>query len=113
MNLFIYLLEWDVLCVSGTDQRLSHDNLDLFLGEHCKLGEKALDDELPGLELGVDGDAGHGCGVNAALLPAEWNGQSRMASIRAAAAAAAHWDGGWIQTHTDREQAQISFGTFA
>lgn len=92
------------MCGSGTDQRFSHDHLDLLLGEHCKLGEKALDDELPGLELGVYGDAGHSCGMNAALLPAEWNGQSRMASI----CAAAHWDGGWGHTHT-REQGQISF----
>lgn len=81
------------LCLSGTDQWFSHDHLDLLFSEHGKLGEKALDDELPGLELGVDGDAGHGCGLKAAFLPAEWNGQSRMAST-CVAAAAAHWDRG-------------------
>lgn len=91
-----------VLSLTVTHQRFSHDHLNLLLGEHGELCEKALDDELPGLELGIDGDAGHGCSVKAALLPAEWNGQSRMASTRAAAAAA-HWDRGWTQTQTDTE----------
>lgn len=94
MYLFIYLFRRNVVGLGGTDQRFSHDHLDLLFSEHGKLSEKTLDDELPGLELGVDGDAGHGCGVNTAFLPAEWNGQSRVASTRAAAAAA-HWDRGW------------------
>lgn len=94
-------LNGDVLGLSVTDQRFSHDHLDLLLSEHGELGEKALDDELPGLELGIDGDTGHDCGVNAAFLPAEWNGQGRMASTRAAAAA--HWDRGWTQTQRNTE----------
>lgn len=43
-----------------THQRLSHHHLDLLLSQHSKFGKQALDDKLPGLELGVDGDVGHG-----------------------------------------------------
>lgn len=58
--------------MGGTDQRFSHDHLNLLLGKHSELRKKTLDDKLPRLELGVDGDAGHGGGVDASLLPAGW-----------------------------------------
>lgn len=49
----------DARCV-WTHQRFGHHHLDLLLRQHGELGEQTLDDELPGLELRVDGDARHG-----------------------------------------------------
>lgn len=60
--------------LDNTDQRFGHDHFDLLFGKHSELCEKALDDEFPGLELGVDGDAGHVGGLDATLLPA-WGGR--------------------------------------
>lgn len=84
--------------MGSTDQRFSHDHLDLLLGEHSELCEKALDDKFPGLELGVDGDAGHGGEVDATLLPA---GRGRGGCSSPTHTAVAYRDRGCQERETD------------
>lgn len=70
-----------------TYQRFSHDHLDLLLGQHSELCKQTLDDELPRLELGVNGDAGHSCDV--VFLPRQ--GRDRGGGATSTRAAAADW----------------------
>lgn len=91
-----------------THQRLGHHHLNLLLSQHSKLSKQALYDKLPGLQLGVNGDAWHGGDV--LFLPREgrhWGGGT------ASAHAATDWcrscrkkmgnstvgfKGGWVKT---------------
>lgn len=65
-------------------QRLGHHHLNLLLSQHGKLSKQTLDDKLPRLQLGVDGDVRHGSKV--VFLPREGSHRrGGTASIHAAA----------------------------
>lgn len=86
--------------ITATHQRFSHHHLNLLLSQHSKLSQQALDDKLPGLEFGVDGDARHGGDVS--FLPRQGGHGGGAASTHTV-----DWGRGW----RERERGDRREGT--